>query len=379
MGRTYLEQGIAYIADGAFDSAVESLQKAKDIDPDNKTLWTNLGCAYYWINKYNESANCCQRIIVIDPDDKYAYINLGNSYYRMEEYNKAISPFIEVRKLHPKCEKILYYLARTYFKMGNVGPAKQTAEKVLRIIPTHQATHKLLRKIEGIFPASMSMIPAGRFLMGSNDSESKDREKPAHTVYIDAFYMGICPVTNADYKNFVDANPEWQKGKIQQVLHDGNYLKHWNENDYPSGKGDHPVVYVSWYAAMAYAWWSGMRLPTEAEWEKAARGGLEGEKYPWGNSNNTRKANYNSNSVIRKETTPVKKYPMNDYGLYDMAGNVWEWCLDMYDIYEISSNWNPIAGANSTDEILNNFTNVKTHPPFARRFLSRSGTVLAVC
>ena len=210
-------------------------------------------------------------------------------------------------------------------------------------------------------PAGMVLIPAGEFQMGRNDGASDER--PVHTVYLDAFYMDVYEVTNAQYKQFVDANPQWGKDRIPSSYHDGYYLAHWNGNSYPPGKANHPVVYVSWYSAMAYSQWAGKRLPTEAEWEKAARGGLVGKKYPWGDSIDSSKANYNQNVG---DTTPVGSYPPNGYGLYDMAGNVWEWCLDQYedDFYARSPRDNPIAGGSITG-IINNFTSV-TSPPVLR-------------
>ncbi len=142
-------------------------------------------------------------------------------------------------------------------------------------------------------PAGMVLIPAGEFQMGSDDAGNN--EQPVHTVHVDAFYMDTHEVTNAEYKTFVLANPEWQKGRISAVFHRDKYLKRWNGNNYPEGKGDHPVTFVPWYAAMAYAAWVGKRLPTEAEWEKAARGGEAGRKYPWGDTITPDDANYGWN------------------------------------------------------------------------------------
>ena len=203
----------------------------------------------------------------------------------------------------------------------------------------------------------MVLIPAGEFQMGS-DSGNPD-EKPRHPVTLNAFYIDRYEVTNAQYKAFVDANPQWGKDQIQRIYHDGYYLAHWNGNDYPFDKGDSPVVYVSWYAAMAYAQWAEKRLPTEAEWEKAARGGLINKIYPWGDSIDANKSNYFSGTG--KGLIPVGSYPPNGYDLYDMAGNAREWCLDVYDatFYANSPRQNPVAGVSSIAELINNFVNLK--------------------
>ncbi len=211
-------------------------------------------------------------------------------------------------------------------------------------------------------PEGMVLIPAGEFEMGSEDAEALPREQPVHTVYVDAFYMDAYEVTNLDYKKFVLANPQWQKDRIPRALHDGEYLKHWNGNDYPAGKANHPVTYVSWYAAMAYTEWAGKRLPTEAEWEKAARGGKAGLKYPWGNTISSGRANYVKNVG---DTTRVGRYSANGYGLYDMSGNVWEWCLDAYDenFYFSSPRQNPLSDVNTLGNanlIIDDYTNVKS-------------------
>ena len=206
-------------------------------------------------------------------------------------------------------------------------------------------------------PEGMVLIPAGSFLMGSEDEEAA--EQPVHTVHLDAFYMDVYEVTNAQFKAFVDANPNWQKDRIDDRFHAGGYLDDWPGNNYPAGKAEHPVTWVSWYAAMAYAEWAGKRLPTEAEWEYAARGGLAGQKYPWGDAEPTpADANYDWNVG---DTTPVGQYADNGYGLYDMAGNVWEWCLDAYDggFYAVSDNSrNPIAGGETIQWLRENFTSI---------------------
>ena len=214
----------------------------------------------------------------------------------------------------------------------------------------------------GTIPDGMVLIPAGEFEMGSDAADSQVDEQPIHTVYVDAFYMDEHEVTNLDYKRFVLANPQWQKDRIPRSLHNGNYLHHWSGNNYPAGKANHPVTFVSWYGAMAYAAWAGKRLPTEAEWERAARGSRAGLKYPWGNTIDSSKANYNNHI---KDTTRVGSYPANDYGLYDMAGNVWEWCLDAYDgdFYFSSPGRNPLSDVNTLsnlDLVTSDFTNVKS-------------------
>jgi formylglycine-generating enzyme required for sulfatase activity/predicted Ser/Thr protein kinase len=161
-------------------------------------------------------------------------------------------------------------------------------------------------------------------------------------IFLDEFWIDRHEVTNKEYQEFILANPQWSKSKIRNDYHDGNYLKYWNGDDYPVGKENHPVVHVSWYAAKAYAEWRKKRLPTEAEWEKAARG-QNGQVWSWGNIWN--KTYLNSNEAGIMDTVPVESFPQgkSPYGVYDMLGNVWEWCHDWYskNYYNLSHSRNP--------------------------------------
>jgi eukaryotic-like serine/threonine-protein kinase len=189
--------------------------------------------------------------------------------------------------------------------------------------------------------AEMMLVPAGEFLMGSSDADPKasDDEKPQHTVYLDAFWIDRTEVTNVQYAQFLNAlgthtgacggqdcaetKREDKYSHILRSSQDGRYLVE-------SGFKDHPVTQVSWYGAQAYCTWVGVRLPTEAEWEKAARG-ADGRSYPWGNDPpDCDKTQYGDCSGM---TEPVGSKPSgaSPYGVLDMAGNVWEWVADWYD------------------------------------------------
>lgn len=158
----------------------------------------------------------------------------------------------------------------------------------------------------------MRLVPAGAFTMGS---DSASDEQPIHQVRLPDYYMDIYEVTNARYKACVEA------GGCTPPYSTSFY----NDADY----ADHPVIYVDWGQAQTYCAWRGARLPTEAEWEKAARG-TDARTYPWGNNAPDKTLlNYNNNVGI---TSPVGSYPqgVSPYGLHDMAGNVWEWLADWY-------------------------------------------------
>jgi formylglycine-generating enzyme required for sulfatase activity len=205
----------------------------------------------------------------------------------------------------------------------------------------------------------MVWLPGGTLLMGTPEAAIPDlmrtyavsrrelfaAEAPQHVVTLAPFWIDRFPVTNAQFSAFIDDQPQWAPGRIAPALHNGAYLQHWEGSGVPPALADHPVVFVSWYAALAYARWAGKRLPTEAEWEYAARGGQAEAAFPWGDAPaDPSRANYGASGI--GATTPVGAYPPNPYGIYDLAGNVWEFCLDAWqaDFSAHSSGANPIGG-----------------------------------
>lgn len=237
-------------------------------------------------------------------------------------------------------------------------------------------------------PQGMVWIPGGEFTMGALDGDSQARmdEFPAHQVEVSGFWMDETPITNREFKHFVDETGyvtvaekviDWEELKKQlppgtERPHDSVFVAasmvftpvetdnladwtqwwswvkgaNWRQ---PQGEGssiddkmDHPVVQVSWEDAKAYLDWAGKRFPTEAEWEFASRGGLKDNLYSWGNDfkqiticGNTWEGDFPEHNTMVDgyfTTSPVKSYQPNGYGLYDIAGNVWEWCGDWFNI-----------------------------------------------
>ncbi len=171
-------------------------------------------------------------------------------------------------------------------------------------------------------PNEMVSVPAGEFLMGTN--ERLDDEGPQYIETVNAFKIDKYEVTNLQYKHFID-----ETGRRSP--------RHFRNRTFPEGKADHPVTYVSWYDADAYCKWAGKRLPTDAEWEKAARGPY-GQRFPWGDDFAPYRANTPQRWKLLKlegDTSPVGAFKEGKsyYGAYDMSGNVWEWTASWYRRY----------------------------------------------
>jgi hypothetical protein len=191
------------------------------------------------------------------------------------------------------------------------------------------------------------MIPAGCFEMGDAFNEGSAHELPVHNVCISSFYMDVHEVTNAEYAACVST------GGCTAPYHSYSSTRgsYYGEPTYD----DFPVIYVSWNQADDYCAWAGKRLPTEAEWEYAARGGLSGKRYPLGDAISGTDANYaDSGDPWDNDTSQVEYYAANGYGLYDMAGNVYEWVNDWYqsDYYSTSPTNDPAGPASGTERVL---------------------------
>lgn len=269
---------------------------------------------------------------------------------------------------------------------------RQDVEKGTKTIDTELTD---IKKSSKVSLDHMVHIPGNEFLMGTNDKDGfpTDGEGPIRKVEVDSFYVDITTVTNKDFSKFIEdtgyktdaqkfgwsfvfyklISEETAKNvqqKVQQtpwwwVVHGAD----WNHPEGPhsdiSDRMDYPVVHISWNDAMAYCKWANKRLPTEAEWEYAARGGLVQKKYPWGDELtpggehkcNIWQGNFphtNSEEDGYLGTAPAKSFEANGFGLYNVAGNVWEWCSDWFtkSIHQRGGNKNPQGPVEGTARIM---------------------------
>ncbi len=277
-------------------------------------------------------------------------------------------------------------------------------------------------------PEGMVWIAGGEFVMGTDEADAYEDERPAHRVRVSGFWMDATEVTNAQYKVFVDVTgyttvaerkPEWEEIKKSlppgtpappdSLLVAGSLVYHkpdhpvllndisqwwvwtpgasWRHPEGPGsdleGKWNHPVVHVAFEDAVAYCKWAGRRLPTEAEWEFASRGGIDGERFAWGGEYkpegkpmaNTFQGSFPVNNLTEDGfagTSPAKNFPPNGYGLYDMIGNVWEWTSDNYDAgyYKVLAKRGLVVDPGGPDRSFD------PNEPYAVKKVTRGGSFL---
>ena len=220
-------------------------------------------------------------------------------------------------------------------------------------ISPSRANQEMATTITGNDGAPMIFIPAGPFHMGVPDGarDGGRDEYPGHEVFLTPYYIDKFEVTNGRYLEFIS------KTGHRKPQHPRNPQRNlWQGGLMPESIVDRPVINVDWYDADAYCRWAGKRLPTEAEWEKAARGG-DDRRFPWGNVEPTHKhLNFNQKWIGERTLMPIGSYEAgkSPFGLYDVAGNVWEWVADWYDplYYEKSPAKNPQGPATGTHKVI---------------------------
>ena len=238
---------------------------------------------------------------------------------------------------------LLLVLMIVFFGCGEDEPEKVKPKGVVdeKEVIDEGSKERIIWEKDG---AEMVLIPAGSFEMGDHFNEGLARERPVHMVKLDAFYMDKDEVTVRQFRKFVRET--------------GYEYDRWNDVAEASPTSKHPMIFVNWHEATAYCEWAGKRLPTEAEWEYAARGGLTGKRYSWGDNEDQarRYANYDGTGGKDKWTrcAPVDSFKPNRYGLHDMAGNVYEWCSDWYDedYYSNLELHNPQGPSSGVDRVL---------------------------
>ena len=292
----YRETARTYLEANQWDKAAEWLKKVAAVDPNDAYLWSVLDAkrrqaeTALAAKRYDEAIAACDAVLAVGSD-------AATSQLRERAKQAQLGGWLAEGDAA---------LAR-----GDVTAARAAWAKVKSADPSFPGLKERLDKLDWV------RIPAGTFQMGCvpGDSQCDDDESPRHAVAMTrGFWMMTNLVTVAGYRAYSEATGHGLPGQPD-----------WNGDD-------HPVVNVSWDDAVAYCTWAGGRLPTEAEWEDAARGGKDGLIYPWGSEISPDNANYSGTGGRDQwmNTSPVGSFEANGFGLFDMAGNVWEWCADWY-------------------------------------------------
>lgn len=307
-----------------------------------------------------------------DATTKQTGFRVARKYYREETLSGG-----DARRKHEA--RAIVRQAKNAIAQNRRHHARTLVEKALELNPDNRAAKQVLKSMpslpDGLEPAkgteyhaetglplevfcewtgsTMVLVPAGKFVMGS-DKGGQD-ERPAREVYLDSFYIDKFEVTNEMFTMFLDMKGIEATKEALTLFEPSKHGVVMRGNRWTPAPRlrKHPMVCVTWYGAQMYAEWAGMALPTEAQWEKAARGTDE-RLYPWGNKFGADRCNCKASGIMH--TTPVGKYPngISPHGCWDMAGNVWEWCYDWYDpdYYAHSESPEPIGPPDGEMKVL---------------------------
>jgi formylglycine-generating enzyme required for sulfatase activity len=296
-------------------------------------------------NDYNGALDLFKKALELGPERPDLHWFIGGVYWKLDNHKKALEHLEKSRNLMPQVPEELNEVDDFIGKVAtylNVSEKRTLATK--RINDRRAIMEEALKDFKDKWE-EMVLVPAGEFLMGSSEDEFIEVERPQHTVNLDAYYIDKYEVTNAQYWEFLvymektgdhskcSPSEPLSKNHLPGNPYRGYEYKYYN---YP----DWPVTRIDWYDAYAYAAWAGKRLPTEAEWEKAARG-TDGRRFPWGNVWEIKFCNVGEGN--RPITVGSYEEGNSVYGCYDMAGSVSEWCSDWYhpEYYYNSPKKNP--------------------------------------
>jgi len=310
LAKRYYKEGCVQCDAESYDLAIKSYKKAEEAYPDFASLHHNMGWLYSKLGDADNAIKHLQKYIVLSPD---------------------ASDVTEV-------QSYIVIMKQAQEKRNNIMDSLKNRDEIMK---------KAIIEQKKKFSKSV-IIPAGEFIMGTD--EAREDEYPEHRVYLDAYEIDCYEVTNAQYWGFLDyikRTNDHNKCFKGEPSNKDHTPKFW-DNDYYNVP-DYPVVRIDWHDAYAYAAWAGKRLPTEAEWEKAARG-MDGRKFPWGNEWDPMRCN------LSGEPNPVGSVEISKsvYGCYDMAGSVYEWCADWYldTYYAGSPSKNPKGPENGVRRVI---------------------------
>ncbi len=297
-------------------------------------------------NDYKGALGYYKKAIELDPKRSSLHWYIAGVYWKLDNHAKAMEHLESCRRLMPQVPEELNEVDDFIGKLMDYLNVEEKREIAQRRVNDRRQLMEDALKINKEKWEEMTLVPAGEFLMGSKEEDFIPEEMPQHAVILDTFYIDRYEVTNAQYWEFMDyimktgdhskcsPSEPINKSHLPGNSFRGYEYKYYN---YP----DYPVTRVDWYDAYAYAAWAGKRLPTEAEWEKAARG-TDGRRFPWGNVWEIKFCNVGTDGNL---PVTVGSFAEGNsvYGCYDMTGSVSEWCEDWYhpEYYLSSPKKNP--------------------------------------